>query len=109
MSGSCWMTIWLGCCGVGVGVDACIHLVEVGGIDDCDHEVVAVHFYLPWVVLFVCQCLSQAVVNAYSSACLGSVTSSFSGFGANLVNGFTGLMCWQCLRFCHLRLKWLWV
>ena len=55
----------------------------------------------------------EAVVNAYSSACLHSVTS-FSGFGANLVNGFTGfthlsLMCWWCLRFHHLRLKWLWV
>ena len=101
----------------GVGVGACIHLVEVGRIGDCDHEAVAAHFYLPWVVLFVCQCLSlgpEAGVNAYFSACLGSVTSSFSGFGANLVNGFAGfthlsLMCWQCLRFCHLRLKWLWV
>ena len=58
-------------------------LSGVGRNTDCGQEVVAVYFYLPWVVLFVCQCLSVgpvAVVNAYSSACLGSVTSSFSGF-----------------------------
>ena len=89
----------------------------MGRNTDCDQGVVAMYFYSPWVVLFVCQCLSvglEAVVSAYSSACLGSVISSFSGFRSNLVNGFTGfahpsLMCWQCLKFHHLRLKWLWV
>ena len=98
-------------------MDACIHLVGVGRNTDCAQGVVVVYFYSPWVVLFLCQCLSvgpEAVVNAYSSACFGSVTSSFSGFGVNLVNGFAGfthpsLMCWQCLRFHHMRLKWLWV
>ena len=98
-------------------MDACIHLVEVGRNTDCDQEVVVVYFYSPWVVLFVCLCLfvgPEAVVNTCSSACLGSVTSSFSCFGVTLVNEFTGfaclsLMCWQCLRLHHLRLKWLWV
>ena len=98
-------------------MDACIHSVRVGRNTDCDQEVVALYFYSPWVVLFVCWCLSvgpEAVVNAYSSVCLGSVTSFFSDFNANLVNGFAGfthlsLMCWQCLRFHNLRLKWLWV
>ena len=95
----------------------CIHLVGVGRNTDFDQEVVVVYFCSPWVVLFVCLCLSvgpEAVVNAYFSACLGSVPSSFSGFRSNLVNGFTGftclsLMCWQCLKFHYLRLKWLWV
>ena len=67
--------------------------LRVGRNTDCDQEVVAVYFYSPWVVLFVCQCLSvgpEAVVNAYSSACLGCVTSSFFGFRVNLVNEFAG-------------------
>ena len=73
-------------------MDTCIHLVGVGRSTDFDQEAVVVYFCLPWVVLFVCQCLSvgpEAVVNAYFSACLGSLTS-FSGFGVNLVNGFAG-------------------
>ena len=97
-------------------MDTCIHLVGVGRNTDFGQEVVVVHFCSPWVVLFVCLYLSvgpEAAVNAYFSACLGSVPS-FSGFRVNLVNEFAGfthpsLLCWQCLRFHHLKLKWLWV
>ena len=50
---------------------------------------------LPWVVLFVCQCLfvgPEAGVNVYFSACLGSVAFSFSGFRVTLVSEFTAAL-----------------
>ena len=98
-------------------MDTCIHLMGVGGNTDFGQEVEVVYFCSPWVVLFVCLYLSvgpEAAVNAYFSACPGSVHSSFSGFGANLVSEFVGfthlsLLCWQCLRSHYLKLKWLWV
>ena len=48
-----------------------------------------ISIYPGWWCLCAHACLLG--LNAFSSAaCLGSVTSSFSGFGANLVNEFTG-------------------
>ena len=86
-------------------MDTCIHLVVVGRNTDFDQEVVVVYLYSPEVVLCVHPCLSVepgAVVTAHFSVCLGSLTSSFSVFWANLANVLAGfahqsLMYWQYL------------